>query len=171
MRSIGCDPPPGLALRRYRPGPPSGWPWLRVCTRVASGLPTHAGCLARWAGTSVSLAAEAWQLSQRGIARRGGKVRHLWDLRLQSANQAVANPGLADVLGVCPLCGHCSCSQTHILCNCPGLTEERASLHHDLTLLAARIPRGPRRNLARAFQRLLFHDPGIANHGQLWTGL
>ena len=55
--------------------------------------------------------------------------------------------------------------------NCPGIAEERASLHHDLTLLAGRTPRGPRRTLVRAYQRLLFHEPGIANRGQLWTGL
>ena len=76
----------------------------------------HASCAtrgvpARWAGTSVALA-EAWKLSQRGIAKRGGKVRHLWDLRWHGANQAIANPGLADVLGVCPLCGPGSCKPT-----------------------------------------------------------
>ena len=69
----------------------------------------------------------------------------------------------------CPLCGHGSCSQTHILCTSPGIAEERASLHHDLTLLAGRT--GPRRTLVRAYQRLLFHEPGVANRGQLWTGL
>ena len=131
----------------------------RDASRATRGAPA--------AGTSVSLAAKAWKLSQRGIARRGGKVRHLWDLRWHGANQAVANPGLAEVLGVCPLCGHGSCSKTHILCNCPGIADERASLHHDLTLLAGRTPRGPRHTLVRAFQRLLFHEPGIANRGQL----
>ena len=96
----------------------------------------------RWAGTSVAFAAKAWNLSQRGIARRGGRVRHLWDLRWHGKNQAVANPGLANILGVCPLRGHGSCSQAHILCNCPGLVAERASLQYELTLLMARFPRG-----------------------------
>ena len=81
----------------------------RDASRATRGAP------ARWAGTSVSLAAKAWQLSHRGIARRGGKVRHLWDLRWHGANQAVANPGLADVLGVCPLCGYGSCSNPYPL--------------------------------------------------------
>ena len=98
----GSDPATGLALRRPRPGAPTGRPRLCTRTRLARGLPAYAGCLratrgapARWAGTSVTRAAKAWQLSQRGIARRGGKVRHLWDLRWHGAKQAVANPGLA----------------------------------------------------------------------------
>ena len=53
----------------------------------------------------------------------------------------------------------------------PTASTNLAGRHHDLTLLAAGIPRGPRRNPARAFQRLLFHEPDIANRGQLWTGL
>ena len=91
------------------------------------------------AGTSVPLAAKAWQLSQREIAQRGGKVRHLWDLRWHGANQAICNP------------------------------VSRTSWVY--ALYVARIPRGPRRTLARAFQRLLFYEPGITNRGQLWTGL
>ena len=67
------------------------------------------GGSARWEGTSTQLAAQAWRLTQRGIAKRGTKVRHLWDLRWHGENQAVANPQMADVVGVCPLCGHPDC--------------------------------------------------------------
>ena len=47
------------------------------------------GATARWEGTSTQLAARAWRLTQRGIAKRGTKVRHLWDLRWHGENQAV----------------------------------------------------------------------------------
>ena len=133
----------------------------RITSILGVPLAPPGGGPARWAGTSVSLAAQAWKLSQCGIAKCGGKVRYLRDLRWLGANQAIANPGLADVLGICPLCGHGICSQTHILCNCPGVAAERASLHHDLTLLVARILRGPRRTLLGPY------EPGIANRGQL----
>ena len=78
---------------------------------------------------------------------------------------------MADVLRVCPLCGHHHCSQTHILCNCPGLSMERAGLDHDLALIVNRLHPGPGRSLGRAIQHLLFHHRDIANRGQLWTGL
>ena len=71
----------------------------------------------------------------------------------------------------CPLCGHPRCSQTHIICECPRSSHERASLHHDLTLLTRRLPCGPCRTLGRAHQRLLFHESDIQDRGQLWTGL
>ena len=129
------------------------------------------GASARWEGASAQLATRAWQLSQRGVAKRGAKVRHLWDLRWHGENQAVANPALADLLGVCPLCGHPHCSQTHILCNCPGLSAERAGLAHDLALLVNRLPPGPGRSLGRAIHHLLFHHRDIAHRGHLWTGL
>ena len=64
------------------------------------------GATARWEGAAVHLAARAWQLSQRGVAKRGAKVRHLWDLRWHGENKAVANLAMADTLGICPLCGH-----------------------------------------------------------------
>ena len=129
------------------------------------------GVTARWEGTSVQLAAKAWRLAHRGIAKRGAKVRHLWDLRWHGENQAVANPHLADVLGVCPLCGHPSCSQTHILCNCPGIAAERDGLAQDLALMVHRLRPGPERSLGRAFHHLLFHHRGIDHRGHLWTGL
>ena len=67
----------------------------RVASRATRGAP------ARWEGTSVQLAAKAWRLPQRGIAKRRIKVRHLWDLRWHGANQAIANLALTDILGVC----------------------------------------------------------------------
>ena len=73
---------------------------------------------------------------------------------------------MADFLGVCPLCGHPHCSQTHILCNCPGLATERAGLAQDLALLVNRLRPGPERSLGRAI-----HHQDIDHHGQLWTGL
>ena len=92
----------------------------------------------RWTATT----AQAWQLSKRGIAQRGSKVRHLWDLRWHGENQAIAAAGLADHLAACPLWGHSPCSQSHILCDCPGLTHERAGLHLDFRILAGQLARG-----------------------------
>ena len=128
------------------------------------------GASARWEGASVQLAKWAWQLSQRDISKRGTKVRHLWDLRWHGANQAVANSAMADVVGVCPHCGHPHCSQTHILCNCPGLSAEQAGLDHDLALIVNRLHPGPGRSFGRAIQHLLFHHRDIGHRGQLWTG-
>ena len=124
----------------------------RDASRAATGAPAH------WEGTSVQLTA---------------KVHHLWDSRWRGENQAVANPHMANVLGVCPLCGHPHCSQTHILCNCPGLFTERAGLAHDLALIMNRLRPGPGRSLGRAIHHLLFHHHhrNIAHRGQLWTGL
>ena len=129
------------------------------------------GAAARWEGASVHLAAQAWNLSHRGVAKRGAKVRHLWDLRWHGENQAVANPDMADTLGRCPLCGHPNCSQTHILCTCPGLSAERTGLAQDLTLIVHRLHPGPGRSLGRAVLHLLFHHRDIAHRGHLWTGL
>ena len=78
---------------------------------------------------------------------------------------------MEDILGVCPLCGHPQCSQTHILCNCPGLSAERASLAQDLALIINRLQPGPGRALGRAIHHLLFHHRDIAHRGHLWTGL
>ena len=134
----------------------------RVASRATRGAP------ARWEGTSVQLAAKAWRLSQRRIAKRRTKVRHLWDLRWHGANQAIANRALADILGVCPL-PHCS--RTHIFCNCPGIAAERTGLNHHLGLLVDCIPTGPGRALGRAIHNMHFQLPNVANRGQLWTGL
>ena len=41
----GSDPPPGLALRRPRPGTPSGWPRLCARPRLARGQRAYAGYL------------------------------------------------------------------------------------------------------------------------------
>ena len=129
------------------------------------------GAHPRWSNTTVPLAAQAWTLSARGIAQRGAKVRHLWDLRWHGENQAIAAADPDTTLSHCPLCGHPLCSQTHILCDCPGLSHDRAGLHLDLTVLIGQLPRGPCRSLGRAYQHLLFHRPGIVDRGQLWTGL
>ena len=78
---------------------------------------------------------------------------------------------MADVLGVCPLCGHPHCSQTHILCNCPGLANERDGLAQDLALIVQRLQPGPARSLGRAIHYLLFHHRTIEHRGHVWTGL
>ena len=129
------------------------------------------GAAARWEGASVQLAARAWHLSHRGVAQRGAKVRHLWDLRWHGENQAVANPAMADILGISPLCGHPHCSQTHILCTCPGLSAERAGLAQDLALIVNRLQPGPGRSLGRALHHVLFHHRDITHRSHLWTGL
>ena len=129
------------------------------------------GAPPRWTDTTALFAAKAWQLSKRGIAQRGSKVRHLWDLRWHGENQAIAAAGLADHLAACPLCGHPSCSQSHILCDCPGLSHERAGLLLDFLILTGQLARGPCRALGRAVTELLFHHPGLQERGQLWTGL
>ena len=82
-----------------------------------------------------------------------------------------ATTHMADILGVCPLCAHPHCSQTHILCTCPGLATERAGLAQDLALSVNRLRTGPARALGRAIYHLLFHHRAIAHRGQLWTGL
>ena len=129
------------------------------------------GAPPRWADTTAPFAAKAWHLTQRGIAQRGSKVRHLWDLRWHGENQAIAAAGLAAHLAACPLCGHSPCSQSHILCDCPGLSHERAGLHLDFRILVGQLAGGPCRALGRAVTELLFHHPGIQERGQLWTGL
>ena len=78
---------------------------------------------------------------------------------------------MAATLGVCPLCGHPNCSQTHILCNCPSLSAERAGLAQDLALIVNRLHPGPGRSLGRAIHHLLFHHRDITHRGNLWTGL
>ena len=132
---------------------------------------TERGAPPRWTDTTAPFAAKAWQLTTRGIAQRGSKVRHLWDLRWHGENQAIAAAGRADHLAACPLCGHSPCSQSHIICDCPGLTHERAGLHLDYRILTGQLARGPCRALGRAVTELLFHHPGIQERGQLWTGL
>ena len=120
----------------HRPGtcPSPGRATACPSTCIATGLPPNTrriqgrqGATARWEGTSTQLAARAWRLTQRGIATRGTKVRPLWDLRWHGENQAVANPQLASILGVCPLCGHPHCSKTHILCNSVQVSPPKAT--------------------------------------------
>ena len=134
------------------------------------GLRTSGGTSLR-TDTTTSFAAKAWHLTQRGITNRGSKVRHLWDLRWHGENQAIAAACIAYHLSVCPLCGQSPCSQTHILCDCPGLTHDRAGLHLDFRILSGQLARGPCRAVGRAVTDLLFHHPHIQERGQLWTGL
>ena len=56
------------------------------------------GAPAKWEGTSARFAARLRDLSKRGIAQRGWKVRHIWDLGWHGENRAVANPTQDDVL-------------------------------------------------------------------------
>ena len=153
----------------------------RDSSRALRGAPT------KWAGTSARFAARLWDLSNRGIAQCGRKVRYIWDLRWHGENRAsahsdlrffasrqtstpavraiqrytqllfkhpnldqrgqlwlgIASGDLADHVAACPLCGHSPCSQTHIICDCPGLTHERAGLHLDFRILTGQQARGP----------------------------
>ena len=79
------------------------------------------GAPAKWVGTSARFAGRIWDLSKRGIAQRGRKVRHIWDLRWHGENRAVANPSQDDALHQCALCGHPQCGLAHIVCACPHL--------------------------------------------------
>ena len=60
---------------------------------------------------------------------------------------------------------------SHILCECPALSQVRLSNHIDFNRAARRLPAGPERTLAQAVVHLLhFHQP-LEERGQLWTGL
>ena len=63
---------------------PQGHLYHRDRSRASRGAPP------RWSNTTVPLAAHACTLSARGIAQRGAKVRHLWDLRWHGENQVIA---------------------------------------------------------------------------------
>ena len=100
--------------------------------------------------------------------QRGAKVRQLWDLRWHGENQAIA---AADPATPNSLALRTPAMFANILCECSGLTHDRAGLHMDLTVLIGPLPRGPCRPLGRVYQYLLFHRPDIAEREQLWTGL
>ena len=123
-----------------------------------------------WAGTSSRYAARIWTLGQRGIARRGRKARHLWDLRWHGENQAIADPANGAVLSRCGLCAHPTCGLDHILCECPNLSHLRDSVRSDLVLFAARQQSASVSRLMHRYVQLLFTHPVPEQRGHLWLG-
>ena len=95
----------------------------RNSSRALCGAPT------KWAGTSARFAARLWDLSNRGIAQRGRKVRHIWELRWHGENRAIANPKQDASHHQCGLCGHPQCGLAHTICECPHLTHARDGAH------------------------------------------
>ena len=125
----------------------------------------------KWAGASAQHGATAWQLTQKGIAGRARKIRHLWDLRWHEENRAIAQ-GVSDLhQHHCLICRRGLGTQAHIICECPALAQIRLSNHIDFNRVVRRLPPGPERTLGQAIVHLLhFHQP-LEERGQLWTGL
>ena len=67
-----------------------------------------------WEGNSNRFAARVWDLSLRGRASRGKKVRHIWELRWHGEIKAITDPANGAALSRCGLCAHPSCSLAHI---------------------------------------------------------
>ena len=67
-----------------------------------------------WEGNSTRFAARVWDLSLRGRASRGKKVRHIWELRWHGEIKAITDPANGAALSRCGLCAHPSCSLAHI---------------------------------------------------------
>ena len=131
---------------------------------------TLRGAPPKWAGTSARFAARLWNLSNRGIAQRGRKVRHIWDLRWHGENRAVANPTQDASLHQCGLCGHPHCGLAHIICECPNLTHARDGARSDLRYFATRQASKPAARVMRRYTQLLFEHPNLDRRGQLWLG-
>ena len=125
----------------------------------------------KWEGVSAQHGAFAWQLTQKGIAGRARKIRHLWDLRWHEENRAIAQ-GVSDTQQHhCLICRRGLGTQAHIICECPALAQIRLSNHIDFNRAIRRLPPGPERTLGQAIVHLLhFHQP-LEERGQLWTGL
>ena len=119
------------------PSQPISWATLADYLNNRDDSRPTRGAPPRWCNTSVTFAAQAWTLSHRGITQRGAKVRHLWDLRWYSENQAVAAADPNTITS------HCTILQTHIICDCPGLAQDRAGLHLVLTIRIGQLPEGP----------------------------
>ena len=75
-------------------------------------------------------------------------------------------------MSVGPLCGHGSCSQTHISFVTVLESRKNAQVFIKTSHFSQAGPHGGHNARSSGpYQRLLFHEPGIANRGQLWTGL
>ena len=136
----------------------------RDTSRALRGAPSL------WEGTSSRFAARIWTLGQRGIARKGRKVRHIWDLRWHGENKAIADPTNGTALSRCGLCGHPVCGLGHIVCECPSLSSLRESIHHDLVLLSSRQSSTQVSRLMHRYVQLLFSHPELDQRGHLWLG-
>ena len=123
-----------------------------------------------WEGTSTRYAAKIWSLGQRGIARRGRKTRHLWDLRWHGENQAIADPANGAALSRCGLCGHPHCGLDHIICECPRLSHLRDSVRTDLVLFSSRQQSAQVTRLMQRYVQMLFTHPVPEQRGHLWLG-
>ena len=136
----------------------------RDASRAIRGAPPH------WEGTTARFAARIWDLGKRGIAQRGRKVRHIWDLRWHGENRAIADPHLHEALHSCELCSHPTCGLAHIICECPRLTHARADARLDLRLFVTRQTQAPASRLMQKYAHLLFEHPNLVHRGQLWLG-
>ena len=136
----------------------------RDASRALRGASPH------WEGTTARFAACIWDLGKRGIAQRGRKVRHIWDLRWHGENRAIADPSPQETPYNCVLCGHPTCGLAHIICECPCLTHARADARLDLRLFATRQTQAPATRLMLQYAQLLFEHPNLTQRGQLWLG-
>ena len=199
-RDPASPSPPGLPLQIADPMPyqcisegaigPEDWHWvtaghapllgalrgtvhsLSLSAYLSSRDSSRAlrGAPAKWVGTSARFAGRIWDLSKRGIAQRGRKVRHIWDLRWHGENRAVANPSQDDVLHQCVLCGHPQCGLAHIVCACPHLSHTRDGARSDLHTFVTRQPPTPAARVMQRYTQLLFEHPNLDQRGQLWLG-
>ena len=199
-RNPASPPPPGLSLQIAAPMPyqcisegaiePDDWHWataghapllgalrgtvhsLSLSAYLSTRDSSRAlrGAPAKWVGTSAQFAGRIWDLSKRGIAQRGRKVRHIWDLRWHGENRAVANPSQDDVLHQCVLCGHPQCGLAHIVCACPHLSHTRDGARSDLHTFVTRQPPTPAARVMQRYTQLLFEHPDLDQRGQLWLG-
>ena len=114
MVHSGARPPP-------RRPPAHGKHSLSFLVPILSGVepPTLRGTTSRFA-------VHIWDLGKRGIAQRGHKARHIWDLRWHGENCAIADPTHDEVLHRCGLCAHSSCGLVHIICGCLNTAHARA---------------------------------------------
>ena len=133
-------------------------------------LPRLRGAPPLWECTSSRFAARIWNLGQRGIARKGRKVRHIWDLRWHGESKAIADPANGTALSCCELCGHSVCGLAHIVCECPSLSHMRANFHHDLVHFTSRQPSALVTRLMQRYVQLLFSHLELDQRGHLWLG-
>ena len=121
-------------------------------------------------GTSARFAGRIWDLSKRGIAQRGRKARHIWDLRWHGENRAVAHPSQDEAIHQCELCGHPQRGLAHIICECPHLSHARDGARSDLRTFVMRHLPAPAARVMQRYTQLLFEHPNLDQRGQLWLG-
>ena len=169
---------------------PEDWHWSTAChTPLLSALRSTVNSLSltaylstrdgsralrgappKWEGTSARFAARIRDLGKRGIAQRGRKARHIWDLRWHGENRAIANPAQDTDSHCCGLCGHPQCSLAHIICDCPRNTHARAGVRSALWYFASTQASAPVARLMQRYTQLLFEHPTLDQRGQLWLG-